>query len=143
ADFGLMAMLMVVVYFLTGTADLGFEEALIQRRDATEAHRSSAFWAVLLAALLLSVGQILAAPWLAAFYGVPALAPLAIWLSLLFLLRAVGVVPRAIAGGALDLRIIVACGSVAVAVAGTCAVILAWRGFGVVSLAVEVLVAEA
>lgn len=142
-DFGHMAMLMVIVSFLVGNSDLGFEEALVQRHDVTEVHRSSVFWMMLLVALVLTAGQIAASPWIAEFYGVPELTSLALWLSALFALRAVGVVPRAIATRDLDLRLIASRQSVAIAVAGVCAVLLAWFGFGVASLAAEALVATA
>ena len=142
-DFGLMAMVTVVIQFVIGNADLGFEEALVQQREVSEAHRSSAFWAMLASALVLAVGLIAAAPWIAAFYGVPELSPLAAALSVLFMLRVLGSVPRAIVARRLDFRIPASRRCAAAAVAGTCAVLLAWRGFGVWSLAADLLVATA
>src|SRR5262249_17238643 len=53
-DFGLVAMLFIGVNFLILIVDFGFQEALVQRRDISEAHRSSVFWIVLLWGLLLS-----------------------------------------------------------------------------------------
>ena len=142
-DFGLMAMLTVVIQFLVGNADLGFDEALVQKREVTEAHRSSAFWTMLGAALVLTTCQIAAAPWIAAFYGVRELSALAIALSALFVLRVIGSVPRAIVTRQLDFRITASRRCAAAATAGTCAVLLAWHGFGVASLAAELLIAAA
>jgi O-antigen/teichoic acid export membrane protein len=136
--FGLMAILMILVQVLLANADLGFEEALIQRRDVREAHRSSVFWALLLPGLGLGAVQVAVAPWLARFFDVGELAPLATGLSVVYLLRVVGTVPRAIVARDLDFRIVASRRCAAVGLAGACAVVMAWRGWGVTSLAAEV-----
>ena len=142
-DFGLLAMLTIVTQFVAANSDAGFEEALVQKRDLAEAHRSSVFWAMLVSGVALTVGLLLMAPWIAAFYGVEELTPLAQALSVLFLLRTAGTVPRALMARRLDFRVPAALGGVAALVAGTAAVLLAWRGFGVLSLAVQLLVSAA
>lgn len=138
-DFGLMAMLMILLTFAAGSADLGFEEALVQKRDVAEVHFSSVFWSLLLSGLAPMVLLIWAAPWIAHFYGVPELERLARVLSLLFLLRVLGAVPRAILARRLDFRVAASRRCLAAGLAGACAVTLAWRGFGVTSLVAEAL----
>ena len=139
-DFGLMAMLMVLLTFAVGNSDLGFEEAIIQKRGVAQTHYASVFWSTLLSAVVLMAGLIAAAPWIARFYGVPELSTVARLLSVLFLLRALGTVPRAIIARRLDFRVAAARRCLAVGLAGACAVTLAWRGFGVFSLVAEALV---
>lgn len=138
-ELGLMAMVMVFVQFLMGNTDLGFEEALIQHRRVAEVHRSSVFWILLAASILLTLAQLATAPWIGEFYGVEELVPLTLALAAVYVLRALGTVPSAILTRQLDFRTISAWRCVAGVVAGTCAVTLAWMGFGVLSLAVQFL----
>jgi O-antigen/teichoic acid export membrane protein len=65
-----------------------FGDALLQRRDLGERHRSSAFWATMLTALLGFLMLTLAAPWIAAAIGAPALTAMIRTLALLLPLSA-------------------------------------------------------
>ncbi len=142
-DFGLLAMLAFFTQYLDLIADLGFADSLTQKENLTEAHRSSVFWLGLGTAAVLTIAVLVSAPWIAAFYGIDELAPLARILSALFLLDAVGTVPHVLLMRRLDFRALAWLqGGVALA-AGTCAVVLAWRGFGAFSLAADVLVSAA
>ncbi|MGH7894089.1 MAG: lipopolysaccharide biosynthesis protein [Candidatus Binatia bacterium] len=136
-EFGLLAMVTLLTQFAISIADLGFEDALVQKRNLDERHRSSVFWTMLLAGCVLALGTVAAAPRIAAFYGVEDLRPLAHMLSALFVLRAIGTVPRAIVARRLDFRSVVRIECAAAVVGGACAVALAWRGHGVTSLAAQ------
>lgn len=142
-DFGLIAMLTALTQIAGSISDLGLGEALVQRRELIEAHRSSVFWVMLLGGCALTVALILCAPAIATFYGVKELAPLAVVLSVLFVLDAIGAVPRAILARRLDFRITAWLQCAAAILAGACAVTLAWRGFGVMSLAANLLMTAA
>lgn len=141
-EFGLLAMLTIVTSFVTANADGGFEDALVQKRELTEEHRSSVFWTMLLIGAVLTAAMAACASWLASFYGVPELRPLAVAVAPLFLLGAAGVVPRALLTRRLDFRRPAALYCIAALVAGGAAVTLAWHGFGVFSLAAQLLIAE-
>jgi O-antigen/teichoic acid export membrane protein len=69
-DFGLLAMLTLLTDLVSSISDLGLEDALVQKRDLADAHRSSVFWATLLGGAVLTAGLVAGAPWIAAFYGV-------------------------------------------------------------------------
>jgi O-antigen/teichoic acid export membrane protein len=142
-EFGLLAMLTVVTQFVAANADAGFEDALVQKRALSEAHRSSVFWTMMLIGAALTIAMALAAPAFARFYEAAGLAPLAVTLSPLFLFGAAGVVPRALLARRLDFRRPAALGCVAAAVAGAGAVTLALLGCGVMSLAAQLLLTEA
>lgn len=142
-EFGLLAMVSVLTQFAIVMVDFGLGDALVQRRDLRETHRSSVFWAVVVAGCLLSVVTAAAAPWVAAFYGVEELSALTRMLAPLLVLRAVGTVPRALLVRELDFRRTVQIEGAAVVIAGALAVVLAWRGFGVTSLAVQLLAGTA
>ncbi|MGH7894131.1 MAG: oligosaccharide flippase family protein, partial [Candidatus Binatia bacterium] len=142
-DFGLIAMLTALVQIASPLAGLGFGEALIQRRQLSEAHRSSVFWVLMLIGCILTGGLFVGAPAIAALYGLPELAPLAVVLSAVFVLDAIGWVPRAILARRLDFRVTAWLQCAAAILAGACAVTLAWQGFGAVSLAGDVLTTSA
>lgn len=142
-EFGLLAMITVLTQFLAGVADLGLEEALVQQRELDETHRSSVFWAMLGAGCLLGAGIVAAGPAIARFYGVEELRPLVVLVAGIFLLRGIGSVPRALLARRLDYRTSTAIECIAAVVAGACAVVLAARGFGAASLAIQLLVSEA
>jgi len=89
-EFGLMAMLMVVVGFARAFGDVGLPNAIIHRRDATPEQLSSLYWLSLAAgaALFLLVGA--ATPLVVALFDEPRLAPLVLWAALLFVIAPVG-----------------------------------------------------
>lgn len=142
-EFGLLAMLTIVTQFVAATSDAGFEDALVQKRELTESHRSSVFWVMLVLGVILALGLVGCAPWLAAFYGVPELRPLAYALAPLFFLGAADTVPRALLARRLDFRMPAALACVSALVAGGAAVTLAWLGFGAFALAAQLVVASA
>lgn len=138
-DFGLILMVTAVTQIAGLFTELGLGEALVQRGELTEAHRSSVFWVLLLAATTLTVAQIAGATAIASLYGVHELVPLAQVLSALFILDAIGWVPRALMARQLAFRITARLQCITALLAGGSAVALAWYGFGVMSLVGDLL----
>src|SRR6187455_1179002 len=95
-DYGLIAMVTLLVQFGASIADLGFGDALVQKRDLAERHRSAVFWLGVVTGVGLAAATVVLAPSIAAFYGVAELTPLARALAPIFLLGALETVPRAI-----------------------------------------------
>jgi O-antigen/teichoic acid export membrane protein len=81
ADFGLIAMAMLVINFTYGFLDMGFGTALIQRKELNEVHKSTAYWANIILGLVIFGCTILVAPLVALFFKTNALTPLIICLS--------------------------------------------------------------
>jgi PST family polysaccharide transporter len=119
--------------------DLGFADALVQKRDVEEAHRSSVFWTRLAIGALMASAMYALAPRIAGFYDVADVAGVARRLSPIFLLGASSTVARAIVERRLDFRTVVRIECTVAAVAGAVAVALAWRGFGVTTLVAHML----
>ncbi len=142
-EFGLLAMVTLVVQFGTSVADLGFADAIVQRRSLDEEHRSAVFWTLLVASVILMLATVALAPQIAAFYGVADVAGLARMVAPVFVLSGLSTVPRAIVERRLDFRSVVQCECVAAAIAGMAGVVLAWRGHGVTSLAAQLLLGTA
>ena len=142
-DFGLLAMLTLLTDLFSSISDLGLEDALVQKSDLADVHRSSVFWATLFGGAILTVGLVAGAPWIAAFYDAAELERLALWLSAVFVLTAAGTVPRALVTRRLEFRAVAWLQCVGALAGCTCAVALAWRGFGVMSLVADLLVTAA
>jgi O-antigen/teichoic acid export membrane protein len=73
ADFGLIAMAMVVVNGLDSISQTGFQQALIQKKRDVEGYLDTAWAVALVRSLVLCVLLVLAAPFVADFFAVPEL----------------------------------------------------------------------
>jgi len=87
SDFGLMAMIWVVIGFAEVFADLGISSAIVQRKEVSPNLLSSLFWFNVLFGLFSMAAIFLAAPYAADFYREPRVVPLMQWLSVSFLLN--------------------------------------------------------
>lgn len=76
SDFGLMAMVSLVLSFISIYADMGINNAIIQRQDATREELSSLYLLNILAGCLAFIVMIVATPFAVAIYGEPRLDPL-------------------------------------------------------------------
>jgi O-antigen/teichoic acid export membrane protein len=134
ADFGLMAIVVVVVVFLETFVDLGVSNAIVHHQEADRGRLSSLFWLNVLAGAACTVLAYAASPLLAGFYGEPALRPLLALAALNLLIGSFWQQIRVRAEK--DLRF----ASLAVVEIGASlasvivSVFIAWRGGGVFSL---------
>src|SRR5574341_2298515 len=90
SDFGLMAMITVVIGFAQGFADMGVSNAIIHRQDNTRSELSSLYWLNMLAGLTVFALVMASSPLVAKFYGEPRLASLIPWPALVFLVIPLG-----------------------------------------------------
>ena len=96
AEFGLAALALVTVQFLTMIVRSVFIDAIVQRERLEAAHLDSAFWAGLLAAVAFIGLCVWGAPWFGRAFGEPALAGVLVWTSLSLVFSGVDGVPMAI-----------------------------------------------
>jgi O-antigen/teichoic acid export membrane protein len=139
-EFGLVAMVMVLTNFLNALRDMGLSSALIQKQDVEHRHVNAVFW--LNCAFGVGLTSLIAAlaPLLASFYDEPSLQPLAVGLSLNFLVGSFGMAHRAMLTRQLDFSKVVAAEFVAAVLGDVVACVLAFRGFGAWSLVAQSLV---
>lgn len=136
-DFGLLAMLYLFTSIAGLFIDSGFSSALVQRQNITPEDESTVFFFNLGAGLIVALGLCWAAPWIAAFFEQPILQSLTYVMSLNLFLGAFGSIQSVLLTKALDFKTPMKIGAVASALSGILAVILAWQGFGVWSLALQ------
>jgi O-antigen/teichoic acid export membrane protein len=136
-EFGLVGMIVVFLAVATSFVDSGFSSALIQRRQLTEEDKTSVFLFNLSAGLAMAAMMFWAAPAIAWFYKQPILTGLTRLLALNLFISACGSVQFTLLRRQLDFKTQWKVGMVASAISGAVAVVLAWRGYGVWSLAVQ------
>lgn len=133
-DFGLMALVTVVLGFATLFADLGLNSAYIQRQDVTPTQRSSLFWLNTSVSLLLMLLVMLLSHLLASFFGDKRLIPLLILSSTIFVFAALGQQIRATAEKTLAFKALALTEIISALIGFITAVGCALVGFGVYAL---------
>ncbi len=136
-DYGTVALLSIFIGVAGVFISSGFSQALIQRQKITDTDLSSVFYFNIVTALLFSVLLCAAAPWIALFYNIPILTPLTRLMALNLFIGAFGAIQTTLLNKSLDFRKQCVITIASVVVSGIIAVILAWKSYGVWSLAVS------
>jgi teichuronic acid exporter len=137
-DYGLVGIVSVFIIFLSAVQDLGVGQAIIYFPDAEE-HLATLFTASTASGLLLSGVIFASSPLVASFYHSPMLVPIMRWLSLTLFLGGLRSVPQALITKRLLFGKITAIEGICSLAAAGSAVYLAWHGFGVWSLVINIL----
>jgi O-antigen/teichoic acid export membrane protein len=129
-EWGVAAMVMVVVSFTVVFTDNAFGPALVQKPDLTERDKSTVLWFNAGLGILLAImGVALAGP-LADFYGEPAVRPLFIAASIGFLVSCLGITHAALLMRAMEFRQLELRQIIATVVGGAVGVALALEHLG-------------
>jgi O-antigen/teichoic acid export membrane protein len=133
-DFGLIAMVVVFSGFAAVFLDMGFGAALIQKLDLQQHHKNAVFWLNIIVGASITLLLAAAAPYIAAFYGVPALQPLTVAISVIFFINSFATVQIALLQKAMNFRTLAIAQLTGTVLSGLLAIYLAFSGFGVWSL---------
>jgi teichuronic acid exporter len=136
-QFGLIGMLAIFMAVIQAFLDSGFGAALIQKREVTRTDTCSVFYFNILVGLLAAGFLSLVAPWIAAFYNQPILAPLTRALSLTLVINSFGMVQRTMLTKQIDFKAQTQVGLIAGALSGIAGITLAVMNFGVWSLVAQ------
>ncbi len=134
ADFGLMAMAMVVVGVVQAFNDMGISNAVIQRKDATEDRLSSLFWLEIAAGTGLFLLTVITTPLVVQFYNEPALTWVMLWISGIFLVTSPGQLFQTLLQKELNFRKMASVEVVASLISLVATVVGAYLGMGVMAL---------
>ncbi|HET7562433.1 MAG TPA: lipopolysaccharide biosynthesis protein [Rhodanobacteraceae bacterium] len=135
SDFGLIAMLLVFTTVAALLVDSGFGTALVQKQVTSDDDETTVFLFSTVASATVAAALWFSAPAIAAFYSQPLLTPLTRLLLFVLPLSAMASVPDALLTQRLDFKSRAKAEIVASLCSGGLAILLAWRGFGVWSLA--------
>ena len=136
-DFGLLAIINVFIALAGVFLDFGFSKALIQRAEVNETHYAAVFYLNVSMGLILAAGTFFLAPIVGAFYNKEILVNLTRFMALGFIVNSLGNVIRARLRREMNFKIISVVNVAAAFFSGVIAIVMAWKGFGVWSLAVQ------
>jgi O-antigen/teichoic acid export membrane protein len=142
SDFGLIAMVMVIVSIATIFSDIGLGGALIQRRRVIQIHYSSVFLFNIGAGFTLTLITLFSADWIANFYNNMELIPIIKVMSSLFIISSFHAVQSVILRKELNYKKLTQVALIASISSGIIGVGLAFWGMGVWSLVVQVISRE-
>ena len=133
-NFGVVAIAMIFTSLVSQTVDLGFNQAIVQRKEVTPSHLSTTFWVSWAIGISFCVATVAASPFIATFFSEDSVGPVLTVLSISFVITPLGSVHGALLRRRLEFfRFSIAeiSGAVAYLIG---AVSLAFAGFGVWSL---------
>lgn len=95
-DFGIVGMAAVFTGFVVCINRLGFNAAIVQKKEITEKHLSTAFWSCVLIAIILYILTIAISPFIAGFFNKEIVRPVVCIVAIGFILGALGTVQRSL-----------------------------------------------
>lgn len=139
-DFGLVAIVQVVIGFSQLFMDMGISNAIIHKQNVTDIQLSSLYWLNIFSGMVLTFIVFLIAPFVSSFYNNEEIIPLLQLLSLSFLINSIGNQYRVLLSKELKFNILAKVEMLAGIGAFFCAVTLTIEGFGAYSLVYAMLV---
>ncbi len=136
-EFGLIGMLVIFFAITQVFLDSGFGAALIQKQNAAHVDFCSIFYFNILVGIISSGIICLTAPSIALFFDQPTLEPLAKVMSSIIIINSFGLIQNTILRKKIDFKGITFATLLAGLVSGCVGIILALKGFGVWSLAIQ------
>ncbi|WFP51673.1 lipopolysaccharide biosynthesis protein [Methylomonas sp. EFPC3] len=138
-DFGIMALVMVIIGITSIFSDFGLSSALIQKRKILQIHYSSVFYFNLATGFILTFITFLSADWIGFFYENEKLAPVIRTISPSFVLNAFGSVSIIKLRKELSFALLTKYSLLTTLMSGFLGIILALNNAGIWSLAAQAL----
>ena len=139
-DFGLMALVNVVLGFMTLFMDMGLTSAILHKQNITQNEYSSLYWLNIIFSVLLMFLIMVLSPFLASFFEEKELTVLLILMSLSLFISALGRQFKTIKQKALEFKFISIVDIGAVVISLILAIILALLDYGVYTLVFSALI---
>ncbi len=136
-DFGMLAMINVIIMLSSGFINMGLGEALIQKKNINDKHYGSVFFFNIVVGITLSGLLFVFAPLIGKFYNNSDLIPITRTMSLLFIFNSFGNVIRIKLQKELNYGIPAKAGFISSFISGIIGIAMAFTGFGVWSLVVQ------
>lgn len=134
SDYGLIAMISIVLAISNCFINSGFGNALIRKTDLSNEDCSTAFYFNILVAGGCYLLVFVIAPFVADFYERPVLTPILRWQSVTLILGALIIVQKSIINRKIDFKTTAKISTISNIVSGIVALIMAYNGYGVWSL---------
>ena len=95
SDYGMVGMLSIFSALAGVFQEGGFISALNRKKDVTHNDYNAVFWTSIIVSFTMYVLLFISAPYIASFYGVPKLSPLARYIFIGFFITSISVAPKA------------------------------------------------
>ncbi|WP_256622117.1 lipopolysaccharide biosynthesis protein [Methanolobus chelungpuianus] len=141
-DYGLVAMMAVFLAVANSLMDMGFNQALIRKQDATEVDFSTAFYVNFILGIVSYLLLFISAPLIAAYYNETPLTLLLRAAGIVIIINSFQFVPRSVLTRDLNFKTQLKATVPATFISGLCAVIMAYAGFGVWALITQTIVSS-
>ncbi len=133
-DFGLVAMVMIFFELSNTFIQSGFAFALIREKTISEIDKSTTFVFNFVTAVFLYGVLFISAPAIARFFAQPILVAIIRVMGINLIIESFAIIQQAVLTQKIDFKTQTKVRFFAVVISGTCAVIMAFQGFGVWSL---------
>lgn len=143
AEFGLIGMLAIFISVSETFINSGFTNALIRKNDATETDYSTVFYFNLAAGITLFLILLFSAPLIGQFFNEPQLIPIVRVLAIGLIISSLTIIQRTTLTKRIDFKLQAKISLISGILSGIIAIIMAYKGFGVWSLVVKTLSAQA
>lgn len=143
AEFGLIGMLGIFLAVSGVFVNCGLGEGLIQKQNTTRQDESTVFYVNVLFGALVALALYLVAPWVAQFYRQPILTSLTRLMALDVFIGSLGLVQTMLLTKEIDFKTQLKASALSTVISGIVAVVMAMRGYGVLSLVAQVLIGDA
>lgn len=137
-SFGLIAMITIVFQVATVIVQSGLGQSLIRSESVSQTDLNTVFYTNMVMAGLVYAAIFFSAPWVAHFYEQPVLVELLRVTALVVVFNAAKMVQVAVLVRAMDFKAQMKANTTGVLLSGTAAVAAAYAGFGVWSLALQI-----
>ena len=143
AEFGLIGMLAIFIGVAQVFVNCGFGEGLIQKQNTTHRDECSVFYLNIAFGVFAGAVLYATAPWIANFYHQPILISLTRLMALDVVINSFGIVQTMLLTKEIDFKTQLKVSVISTVISGGIAVVMALQGFGVLSLAAQVLIGDA
>ncbi len=133
-DFGIIGLATLFTGLISVINELGMSAAIIQRKDISDTHMSTSFWASICMGITLFILTVVISPFVADFFNEELIRPILIVSSIGLVIGSFGVVQRALLEKNIDFKNITVIEICAAFGSGTISILLAIKGFGVWSI---------
>lgn len=136
-DFGILAMVNVVVAISNSFVDMGLASALIQRKELNDDHYGSVFFFNISMGIFMAMALFFSSNWIAKFYGREIIGDIAKAMALIFIINSFGNVIRSKLQRELNFKVLTIASWTSALISGTIGILLAFHGLGVWSLVAQ------
>lgn len=141
-QFGLIGMISVFIAISTSIINSGFTQALIRKKDCTDADYSTVFFFNLVTGVFLSAVLFLTSPLIADFFGHQELKNIVKVLSIILIINSVTIIQRTKLTKRIDFKLLTKISVISDLISGITAIILAYYNWGVWSLVAKLIISN-